>query len=616
MMTPVLWSIQVAPGKLVLQREPRLCDAREAMAFDPHEHNVFGIFEAGSVEKLARASAKAMMRKLDPGAAAPTVLINLRSGLACDAPPIVLCGGQVARLSDTDRVVIATLQIEPTFESRHALRLRSRSATPKSTVHYGMTDTATFGKSENRVMFQSEVVDPTRIRNYALVGEFFAQPRLLMSRTEVRMPMLTRLLVDAKLAASERRKRAAAAAAARAATPAAQLLASVRAANNGGENEDDASGSDDDDDGSSVPFVHELHEQEYPEWLAAVLTAGAFAVSCDLHGPLSKQLLLAQSAHVDAPFAPADEPLDALTWQRAIAGIGARAAPPARWRYLIYDTSFRSPVEPLSSPPPPPVAAHAPLQADRPAACIDDDDDDDEQAGAGAEQLLAAPQSRSTDASVPTYDADQAQACEQPDVVAVQDEESERAAPAAVAVRAYEPLRHFVHHVQLADLTIYEIETYARARLHWHVVRLSRQERAGCGDDEWVDRSAASSRVSRYPQTSGAQRTLLRMIGADAAEREEHHEAIGLGVLALVAAPQPALRDSLMYLEALAIKARACADRDDINEEVAAHLQLLDRFWDMCGPVVYSATSASTLERVMASIAADWQSGLVVVVVT
>lgn len=592
--------MQVPNGKLMRVPDPRLQVARQGMPIDPHEHSVFGIFEASSVEKLARASAKAMMRKLAPGAGAPTVLINLHSGLAHDDPPMVLCGGQVARLADTDTVVIATLQLEPTPEARDALRLRSLTASPKVTVHYGMTDTVAFGKSENSVTYQSEVVDPDRLRNYALLGQFFAQPRLLMSRTEVRMPMLTRLLVDTKLAVSQQRQRAAAAAAARAATPAAQLLASVRAANNGGD--DDAESDSGADGAASVPFVHELCEQKYGEWLAAMLSAGAFDVKCSLLGPLSKQMLLAQSARVDLPFAPADEPLDALTWQRAITDVGARAAPPPTWPYLIYDSAFVHQPEPLSIPP---VSMHTPLQTEHPVASTNDD-----RAVADAAQLPLAT-SRSSGALATHHNAGQAQAREQPSAAAVPAAQKESAAPAtAVVVRAYEPLRYFARHIPLAELTIYEIETYARARLHWHVVRLSKQERAGCGDDEWFDRSATSSRTSRYPQTSGAQRALLRMIGADATAREEHHEAIGLGVLALVAEPQPALRDNLLYLEALAIEARSCADRDAINDEVAAHLQLLERFWEMCGPVVYSATSASTLDRVMASIAADWQSGL------
>jgi hypothetical protein len=381
----------------------------------------------------------------------------------------------------------------------------------------------------------------------------------------------------------------------------------VRAANKrgGGGGDDEDAESDMDDDGEPVPFVHEVAEQKDAEWLAAMVSAGTFGVRCDLLGPLNKQMLLSQSSRVDVCFAPTEEPLDALTWQRATAGIGASTAPPPTWPYLIYNSAYIFSPEPVLVPSPP-VVSQAPLRAERSTA---DADYNDDRAVVDVEQP---PASRPADASAVPTGIDQTPTGERSAAfVAAQDDLAESAAPVATVVRAYEPLRYFAHHVPLAELTIYEIETYARARLHWHVVRLSKQERAGCGDDdEWFDRSARSSRTSRYPQTSGAQRALLRMIGADAVAREEHHEAIGLGVLALVAEPQPALRDNLLYLEALAIEARSCADRDAINDEVAAHLQLLERFWDMCGPVVYSTTSASTLDRVMASIAADWQSGL------
>lgn len=183
---------------------------------------------------------------------------------------------------------------------------------------------------------------------------------------------------------------------------------------------------------------------------------------------------------------------------------------------------------------------------------------------------------------------------------------AERASEAVV--RAYEPLRFFARNVPLTELTVYEVETYARARLYWHVVRLSKQERTGT-DDEWLDQRAPRT---RYPQKSGAHRGLLRMIGPAALRREEHHEAIGLGILTLVAEPNPALRESLLLLEALAIEATSCADRDGIDAEVAAHLELIERYWELCTPVTYSATSSSTVERVFASIAADWQSGLAI----
>lgn len=597
-MKPTWCTVNVADGKLVRQSEPCMYAARDELSFDPHEQSVFGVFDVKSVEKFALASAKAMMRKLDPNGGAPVALINLRTDLGRDAEPIVLCGDRVARLPDSGSVVIATFRLQPTVDAQSAQRLQSRSASSKSNLLFGMTDTTTFGKSETTVVYKSEVADPARARNYSLLGQFFALPRLLLSRAEFRMPVLTRLLVDAKKVTAEKRGRAAAAKAA--AALGRQRLASARTLNEGADDNDESDAGEDD---VALRFLHSLHAQNHADWLSAVVSTGAFTVQCDLLGPLSKQQILAKGRSVRARFEPADVLPDERTWQRAIADAGDDVAPPATWPYLVYDSAFSLPPEPV---PLPMVVPHAP-QNDRPdevAECRPDEVAEHQPAAVvEVERPLPCAPIRASAA------VDHAPVA----AVVAQTNASASAAPTIVVARAYEPLRHFARHVQLTELTIYEVETYARARLHWHVARLSRQERAVCGDDdEWYERGAKPNLVSRYPQSSGARRVLLHMIGADAVEREGHHEAIGLGVLALVAASQPALRDNLLYLEALAIEAQSCADREAIDVDVATHLELLERFWEMCGPISYSVASDNTLERVMASIADDWQSGLVV----
>ena len=68
----------------------------------------------------------------------------------------------------------------------------------------------------------------------------------------------------------------------------------------------------------------------------------------------------------------------------------------------------------------------------------------------------------------------------------------------------------------------------------------------------------------------------------------------------------------MLFFEALSIEVlhAAWSEREAIGAMVNSRLALLERFWELCGPVSYSGTSASATERVLASIARDWQHSI------
>lgn len=548
----------VKSGKPLLQLEPRIQPPQASLASAVYAQNVYAIFEPTSVERVAHSCAQRLMKQTES-----SVLISLRATIGgIDDPQgaLVLCGGQVARLDDAKPVVLTSFCLEPNFDAVHARRLRSLTLPLVGATHYAFANVSSLGKKEDSVLLKAEMTDQDRLSACDVLGQDFALPRLVLLRLENRAPVTLAMLLRERSARPRR-------------------VAEVSDDNN---NE-----SADDSNDEQLSF-EETRTRRRNEWHEALLEMRAFRVKCIVFGPLSKQTLLAQSSRIDLPFAPLEEPLDALTWRNATTAIGARNEPPPLWPYMIVAPDF------LVQPPPVVVAEPIAPVEESPIVNVPINVDDEP-----------------PPPPLPVHYPPSPVHFEVIDLTGDSTDEPP-VAVATAAVVAYDPLRHFARYVRLAELTIYEVETYARARLHWHILRLSEHERANSavgGDDEWLERSAFSRRT-RYPERSGAQRALLRMLSAAAVQREEHHEAIGMGILALVAAPSAALRENFLYLEALAIEAHSCAERETIDQEVAARLELIERFWTLCDPVVYSSTSVSTLERVFASIATDWQSGL------
>lgn len=527
-LTPVRLSIDDAVADATPPRF-RPPAAAPSLATALRGQNIYSLFEADSVAQAARSVAVRLLRGLGLGkaaAASAAVLVGLRVTVADDANdgPVILCGQQVAALTDDALAVLVSFHLDVSLDATHAYRLRQRGTSVAGATQYGFANVSVFGKNEDASILQTPYLDEARRKACDALATDFALPRLLYARLEYRAPLTLQLLL---------RDRAA---------PAAHLRT---------------------------------------DWLSEMFNAQTYTVKCALIGPLSKQLVLARAVRLELPFAPADEPLDAILWQNS----RLSGEPPSQWPYLVLDSHF------LADPPlaPAPLAFVAPPSPPLP----------------NAEAVPPPPQARS--AETPVAVTTEPGSLDQP---AVEEAEMrERRADEVVAHVVYDPLLYFAHHIPLAELTVYEIETYARARLHWHVLRLSEHEHLERTGELLADDAA---RHSRYPERSGAHRSLLRMLSRAALQREEHHEAVGLGVLALIAEPSAPLRASLLYLEALAIEATMSAsDRESIDAAVSARLALLERFWTLCGSVTYSAgADASLIERVFASVARDWLSGL------
>lgn len=553
--------VPIKAGKLDLLDAPAVQQVAEVTPESTiYDQNVFAIFEAESVWRVARLVAQKLMHSVGLRAD-PNVLVSLRASIGEeDALDVTLpiCGGQFAQLpNDNSAVVLANFVIEPSLDGARAHRIRSLELLYGGSARHAMANVAAAGKIEAGDIVNSEVKEPQARLTLSLLGVNFAMPQLVVARFERRAPLTFSMLLRERteeVAAAKPPVAAAAAAAAEQPPP------------------------------PPVLTVQQAWLRARNARLAELLAEDALQIKCIVTGPLTKQQLLDNGSFISLPFSPAERPLDKITWERAIARVGARGEPPATWPYFLATPPFL-----IAPPAGAPVSVTEPVRVSSAAVSS---------STSTAATLFGATQAAATTAvAVPLYES-----AAEVDVV-------EPEAPPRV--EAYEPLLYFARRIPLAQLTIYEVETYARARLHWHVLRLSDYERAGKEDDDaWFERVTAANR-ERYPEKSGAMRSLLLMLGSAAAMREQHHEAIGLGILALVAEPSEALRDNLLFLEALAIEASAHGDREAIDAAVFARLELLERFWNLCGPVVYAKNSASVLERVLAGIAADWQSGLV-----
>ena len=311
-------------------------------------------------------------------------------------------------------------------------------------------------------------------------------------------------------------------------------------------------------------LIIEQNERRW-QWLAAMLETGSYSVECCVQGPFDSGKLLAASRQT----------LLAIDLQADPEEIVASDEAPAQrqWPYLL-TVPFRLLKQ-----------QQAPEATASPEPTLFESADTNQSAVTDSVQSFAA----SEDAFVD-----------------VQSESTEVPAPEVSSAEPeqlfYEPLRDFARRIDPAHLTLYELETYARERLHWHITRA-----VECDTDRPRRREARPE--LEYPTRSGAKRSLLRRLGDGATERESLHEAIGAGILALVAAPSQELRDSLLFFEALSIEAlhAAWSERETIEAMVNSRLALIERFWELCGPVSYAGTSASATERVLASIARDWQ---------
>jgi hypothetical protein len=494
-----------------------------------YDQNIFAIFEAESVRRMADVCARMLMRRVG-SQVKPIVLISLRASIGQEDDVALLCGGQLAQLTDDSAVVLVKFVVEPSLDGERAHRIRSRELLFAASQRHAMANVSGFGRKEAGLA-EVKAVEAGRVQT--LVGASFSMPEQLMARFQSNAPLtFSMLLREMTEEQAAKPKQASLAAASEQPSPLLSL---------------------------QQTWLHARNAR-----LAELLAKDSLQIKCVFTGTLTKQILLENGSFINLPFAPSEQQLDKITWERATARVGARGKPPATWPYFFVTLPF------LNAPP-----ARVPVSVTE-SVCV----------------TAATTSAEHVDASV------------RENAPALDVAEPEVRVPREAV---YEPLPHFMQRASLAQLTMYEVETYARARLRWHVLRLSDYERAGEDDDAWFERM---TNRERYPEQSGAMRSLLGALSAAAALREQHHETIGLGILALVAAPNDALREDLLFLEALAIEAGSHDDREAVDEAVFARLELLERFWSLCGPVVYAKSSASQLERVLAGIAADWQSGL------
>jgi len=533
--------------------------------------NVFGFFTVESVTTTVDALVARFAKKKNIAVPVKSA-VNLHvavKGTRAYTPDadfsIVLCADRIAAHNDDDLVVVVSFELTPTNDALLARDVRAFSRPDTISWCYGFDDTKAYGERDSVNISNADLSEALKRQCHALAGDR-ALPRLLLARLNEKFPIMTRLRCV------ERQLLIAAFVLPSSSSPAA---ANASAPSDGAV----AAPAEVLDNACRSKIQTQLDRRT--AWLETMLQQKAYTITVTLTGPCSKSALLQLSTTTVLPFDPVTDAVDAALWSRSAAG----AAAPATWSYLLTrrrllalctNTGAAPPVQRRQQP--------AEIQASRAPL-----------AASSFILLSESSASISLKASAMSLDA-----------VADADNNNnndERDGGGSI-VQFFEPLRYFAHNIDPAQLTIYEIKTYARARLHWHIMRATIYK----GSAKEVD-------SEDYPRKSGAHRGVLRQLGRAAMGRETHHEAIGVGMLALIAAPHEDLRDSLLYLEALSIEADYARHDDGMSDRKAAavesRLDLLLRFWDLCGDVVYSSKSdASVTHRVMAAIASDWRQGL------
>ena len=85
--------------------------------------------------------------------------------------------------------------------------------------------------------------------------------------------------------------------------------------------------------------------------------------------------------------------------------------------------------------------------------------------------------------------------------------------------------------------------------------------------------------------------------------------AIGIGILALVAAPHERLRESLLFMEELALEAVFEASPDMKEAAIESRLATIERFWALCGDIDY-VDAPDEATRTLSLIANTWTQRL------
>lgn len=157
--------------------------------------------------------------------------------------------------------------------------------------------------------------------------------------------------------------------------------------------------------------------------------------------------------------------------------------------------------------------------------------------------------------------------------------------------------------LDLADISLYELETYARTRLGAMMVLLRVQEAKPVERtimlNHWTFRS--------YPRYSGAHGHILALLPCkNACRRENLHQTIGTATLAMVAHSDQRLRTNLGVLEALMYEHQH-PDRNDDDNEIQQCCDLIEQFWQKCDarlPAI--AAEEPELAYLFERVARDW----------
>ena len=584
MMTLQTGSAAIRDGSVKLSAEAQSALQQSSAAFAQllqSSENLYSVFDECSIGQATRAFVASYMRRIggDGGQQRTATLISRRFEFASvvrfnEEAPLLVDASEVDRVDDS--ALLVRFSVELTTDSRLSQSLSSTAVPLARGSQLGFANPSAFGAKENSVLQQQER-EPQLRAQCAVLAERFRLPQLAharlnhVSRSAVARLVQSQLQMSAA-AATAAAAEAPAAAGAAGAAPVAPPAASAGAVGAAG--------------AEVLPnsFVAQLWARNRIEWVAAVFAESAYRIRCTVYGPIGKGTLVERATRVCLPEARQC----LLLYPKFLTPL-LTTMPVADERLPAFEawaSEYQQQTAAPAAAPEQQLLQQAPVSEEQPAPERLDAD-------SGQRRMLL---------SETTVSADSV--------------ENSLSAPSP---RRYEPLRFFAHNLPLQELTMYEIETYARARLHWHFSRVSRQqqmERSLSGGDqddvhgwEWDD----LTRWQRlYPQWSGAVRAVLQVLGDAVRRREEHHEAIGLGILAVVAAPNEQLRDSLLFLEAGAIQARPCQTRDTADSEVLDHLTLIERFWACCPPVLYTGAAAPTLlQRVLVGIAADWRRGIV-----
>jgi hypothetical protein len=561
-MTAKRAKMPIGGDRLVMRDDTQLYLQRStstSLADAVKTQNVFGFFTVESVAATAAALLPLFSKKTATVAPLKTA-INMRAALkgssasTPDADQVIVLGGDsVERLADDELVVVVSFELAPTTDALLAQSVRAMGSLVTNISRYGFANPKAFTDREYVGTAKFEVDEEASRQCTALAGER-SLPRLLYSRLNGKFPVMAHLRVLER----------------------ASFLAAMMPSS-----ADSASGRA----GAVQPDQQPVPLAVAPKstvqkrvdyraaWLETVLRQRAYTVTAIVTGPCTKSALLRLSTATAVPFDAAADVVDMALWQAHCVGA---VQPPAALSYLLTRRRLLALTKndvAVAAPPP---------QEQQPSPL--------------AQTLLATSSFivlGESSASI-SLKASTAASVEVPDVGAASSDRD-------TVVQIFEPLRYFAHNIDAGQLTVYEIKTYARARLHWHIMRASAYK--SC---------TAESDTEDYPRKSGAHRGVLRQIGRAVMEREAHHEAIGIGILALIASPHDDLRDSLLYLEALSIEADYARHENGDSDRKAAALQsrldLLQRFWDVCGDVEYASNSPT--HRVMSAIASDWRQSL------